>query len=74
LSIGDAKESGSATLENVGVRALRFPRQPVESRESGDASRGTWKNAAEEAQRFRKGFGAAIGVGDKKSRTPKSMR
>src|SRR5260370_40211167 len=36
--------------------------------------RRSWKNAAEEAQRFRERFGAAIGIGHEKCRTPQLVR
>ena len=74
LPVGDAKEGGGAAFENVRVRALRLPGQPVKGRKCGDAARGSWKDAAEETQRFREGFGAAIGVRDKKCRTPQRVR
>src|SRR5216684_8249810 len=74
LAVRDPKESGGAAFENVGVRALRFPRKPVEGRERGDASSGPGKDGAEEAQCFGESFGAAIGAGDKKGGTPQLAR
>ena len=74
LSVRDAKERGRAAFENVGVRALRFPGKPVERRERGDASGCSGEDAAEKAQRFGERFGAAIGISDKKGRTPQLAR
>src|SRR6266480_181793 len=70
LSIRDAKERSSAPFENVRVRALRFPGKPVEGWERRDAAHCSWKDSAEESQRFRERFGAAIGIRHKKSRAP----
>src|SRR5256885_8490953 len=69
LAVGDAKKGGGTAFENVRVRALRLPRQAVEGGKCGDSARGTRKNVAEEAQRFREGLGATIGVCAKKCRT-----
>ena len=76
-SLAALKISGTVDgtpFENVRVRALRLPGQPVKGRKCGDAARGSWKDAAEETQRFREGFGAAIGVRDKKCGTPQGVR
>ncbi len=74
LSIREAKERGRAPFQNVRVRALRFPGKSVERRERRDAASRSRKDAAEESQRFRERFGAAIGIRDKKCRTPQLVR
>src|SRR6266403_6053862 len=70
LPIREAKEGSSAPFENVRVRALRFPGKSVEGRERRDSADCSWKDSAEESQRFRERFGAAVGIRHKKCRTP----
>ena len=67
LAVGEAKERGGATFENVSMRTLRFPRESIEGGESGNATGRAGKNVGEETDGIGKSFGAAVGVGDEES-------
>ena len=74
LAVGETEESGGAALEDVGVRALRFPRESVKGRKSGDAAGGSGKNPGEKAEGFGEGFCAAIRIGDEESGAAEFVR
>jgi hypothetical protein len=74
LAVGEAKERGGAAFEDVGVGALRLPRERVEGGKRCDAAERAGENAGEEAERFGEGFSAFVGLGDEVSGAAEFVR
>ena len=74
MAVGEAEEGRGAAFQDIGVRALRLPREGVEGGERGDIGSGTRKNAEEKSQRIRKRFSAAIGIRNEESRAAQFVR
>ena len=74
LSIGKPKQRGGSPLQNVGVRAARFPGEHVKRRQCGHAAGRPRKNALEEAHRIDQRFRPPVRRGHKKRGPPQFVR
>ncbi len=74
LAVGETEKSGSAAFEDIGVRALRLPRERVERGERRDTAERAGENAGEEAEGFCERFGALVGFGDEIGWTAQFVR